>query len=165
MREKFSDGQLAEFLRRSYFVVDGLWFVKTEERDGFDAAMDLDEAVWQVMSKVQARKAREIMGLSGGSLADLARAFQLKLTAEGYDYEIDWDGDAARLSVGACPWFEILKTSGRTQIAEVIANRICAREFAGWTAELAPDVDFEILGRLCVEADGCSRCSMVFRRR
>ena len=31
MAEEFTDAQIADFLRRSYFVVDGLWFVKIEE--------------------------------------------------------------------------------------------------------------------------------------
>ena len=46
MKEQFTDAQIADLLRRSYFVVDGLWFVKTEEKHGFEEAMDLDQAVW-----------------------------------------------------------------------------------------------------------------------
>ena len=79
MKEKFTDGQIADLLRKSYFVVNGLWFVKMEEIHGFQEAMELDEAVWGIMSKVQARKARQALGITDNSLDDLARAFQLKL--------------------------------------------------------------------------------------
>ena len=68
MKPDFTDAQIADFLRRSYFVVDGLWFVKTEEKRGFDEAMQLDEAVWEIMSKVQARKAKSLLAIKNGSL-------------------------------------------------------------------------------------------------
>ena len=165
MKEQFSDAQIADFLRRSCFAVDGLWFVKTEEGHGFDDAMDVDEAVWDVMSKVQARKAKQVLSITGDSLEDLGRAFQLKLAAEGYDFDVEFTGGKVALTVRTCPWYEALKTSGRTQIAETIADRICAKEFAGWTREFSTAIEFEILGRLCVESDRCSECRMVFRRR
>lgn len=164
MNEQFSDGQIADFLRRSYFVVDGLWFVKTEERRGFDEAMALDEAVWEVMPKVQARKAKSLLQIRGGSVEDLAKAFQLKLAAEGYEFDAEIAGDQAVLTITVCPWYEVLKSSGRTEIAEAIADRICAREFAGWTAELAPGTAVEFGGRLCVERENCSTCQVKFGR-
>ena len=165
MREKFTDAQIADFLRRSYFAIDGLWFVKTEERRGFDEALDMDESVWDVMSKLQVRKAKAVLGITCGSLADLAKAFQLKLAAEGYEFDVEDAGDRVELNVRVCPWYEILKSSDRTSIAETIAERICAREFAGWIREFSPGIEFEILQRLCVESDGCESCRMLFRQR
>ena len=38
--EKYQ-ADLAEYLRRSYHAVDGLWFVMVEEELGFDRALDL----------------------------------------------------------------------------------------------------------------------------
>lgn len=165
VREQFADAQIADFLRRSYFAVDGLWFVKTEERHGFDEAMDVDEAIWDVMSKIQARKAKELLGISGDSLEDLGRAFQLKLAAEGYEFDVEFSNGEVMLKVRTCPWYEALKSNGRTQLAETIADRICAREFGGWIKEFSPDIEFQILGRLCVESDCREECRMVFRRR
>jgi hypothetical protein len=163
MTERFTDAQIADFLRRSYFVVDGLWFVKLEERHGFEEAMALDEGVWDVMSKIQARKARALLGIEGNSVEDLARAFQLKLAGEGHDYEIEVSPREAALTVRVCPWHEILKSSGRTQIAETIADRICKREFGGWAKEFGPGIEVAFEGRLCVESDRCETCRIVFR--
>ena len=164
MKADFTDAQVADFLRRSYFVLDGLWFVKTEERHGTEEAMALDEAVWDVMCKVQARKARQTLAIEEGSLESLARALQLKLTAEGHDFDVEIAEGEVRLTVQTCPWYEILKSSGRTHLAGTIAERICAREFAGWAKEFGPEIRFEPAGRLCVEAEACARCTMVFRQ-
>lgn len=164
MKEHFDDAQVADFLRRSYFVVDGLWFVKTEEKHGFEDAMALDEAVWDVMSKVQARKAKSLLGIRDGSLAELARAFQLKLAAEGHDYDAELAGDQFVLTIKVCPWYEILKSSGRTHIAETIADRICAREFGGWAREFGPGIKAEFDKRLCIDRDRCETCTVRFRQ-
>lgn len=164
MRQTFPDAQIADFLRKSYFAADGLWFVKTEERHGFDEAMELDEAVWEIMPRIQARKARALLGIEGGGLAELARAFQLKLSAEGYKFDVVIDADRVVFTVLVCPWFEILKSSRRTHVAETVAERICAREYAGWAREFGPGIDFETRGRLCVESDRCARCTMVFSK-
>lgn len=163
MRDQFTDAQIADFLRRSYFVVDGLWFVKTEEARGFDEAMALDEAVWEVMSKIQARTAKKLLGITEGSIRDLAKAFQLKLSSEGHEFDVDVSDNEFSLTVRVCPWFEVLRSSGRTGIAEVIADRICAREFAGWAREFEPGAALEFGKRLCVESDRCETCSITFR--
>jgi len=162
MTERFSDVQIADFLRRSYFVVDGLWFVKTEEAHGSDSAMDLDESVWEIMAKVQARKAKSLLGIERGTLADLGQAFQLKLASEGHDFEAQTLDKQVRINVRECPWFEILKSSGRTHLAETIADRICAREYAGWAREFGDDITVSFERRLCV--DGCDACCIVFRK-
>jgi len=165
MKEEFTQGQIAAFLRRSYFALDGLWFVKTEERHGFDDAMTLDEAVWQTMSKIQARKAKEILGITEGSLEELARAFQLKLSAEGHDFDVDIEKDQARITIFVCQWYEALKSSGRTDIAEIIADRICTAELDGWAREFSPDLEIEMSGRLCVAREGCNSCGIAIKRK
>jgi hypothetical protein len=164
MRQSFSHAQIAEFLRRSYFAVDGLWFVKAEDRHGFDEAMELDAAVWDVMSKIQARKAKSVLGIEGGSLEELANAFQLKLAAEGHDYDVERRASEVVFTVRVCPWYEILKSGNRTHIAEIIADRICRTEFAGWAREFGPDIRLEMRKRLCVESDQCSQCEIAFVR-
>ena len=163
MKQQFTDSQIADFLRRSYFVVDGLWFVMTEEHRGFEEAMEQDEAVWQVMAKIQARKAKQQLGIDDGSLESLVKAFQLKLAAEGYDFEIGRQGEEFTLTISKCPWYEVLKATGRTAIAETIADRICATEFAGWIKEFSPDIEFSSLSRLCVQSDQCDACLVSFR--
>ncbi len=162
MSRDFSETQIADFLRRSYFAVDGLWFVKAEEHHSFDEAMALDEAVWEVMSKVQARKARSILGIDGNTVPDLARAFTLKLDAEGHDFVADISEKQAVITIRVCPWFEILKSSGRTAIAETIADRICAREYAGWAKEFGGQIEVAFEERLCIERDHCETCRIVF---
>ena len=74
----YNDRQMAELLRRSYMAVDGLWFVFAEQREGYEAALALDEEVWKVMPKIQARKAREVLGAAPEGLEALGQCLGLK---------------------------------------------------------------------------------------
>ncbi|MCJ7722279.1 DUF6125 family protein, partial [Candidatus Bathyarchaeota archaeon] len=63
-----SSQQVADFFNRSYKAVDGLWFMKVEEKYGFDAALELDNEVWKVMAKIQARKIKSFLGLKNAPI-------------------------------------------------------------------------------------------------
>ncbi len=154
--DKFDDATLVEFLRRSYFTVDGLWFVKTEEKRSFEEALELDEQVWTVMPKIQARKAKQLLGLEGNSLRDLAACFGLKFAAEGFDYEVRWPSeDALEIVVRRCPWYAMLSHAGREAIANSISEKICTAEFEGWTNEFAGEISFKLEKRLCAGDGTC----------
>jgi len=61
-----SEEQKLEYFRLSYTAVDGLWFMKVEERMGFEQALQIDEAVWAVLPKIQARALKAMMNLPSG---------------------------------------------------------------------------------------------------
>lgn len=157
---RYTDAELAAFLQRSYLAVDGLWFVKAEEAMGYDAALRLDEAVWRIMPKIQARRAREVLGISGGSLDDLGSALGLKLEAEGAVSEAAMTkAHALDIHVTHCAWINAVRRSGREAIAPDICRRICEPEMAIWAAEFSEDIRFECRGRM---GAGDSCCHMHF---
>ncbi len=42
-----SDDDLREVAARTYYTIDGLWFLAVEEKYGFDAAFELNQVVWK----------------------------------------------------------------------------------------------------------------------
>ena len=144
---------ILEMLRRSYFAVDGLWFVMLEEDEGLERALQLDERVWQVMPKIQARKARELMRAEGDTPGALVR----------YDVSFENTGGAA-VVITQCPWREVLVQSGRERLGSEIADRICATEAAAWAREFSPEggpaIRAEMTEAIC---RGDERCRIVFR--
>ena len=155
---------MVEMLRRSYFAVDGLWFVMLEEDEGPERALDVDERVWQVMPKIQARKARELMHASDNTPGALARCMALKLAAEGHSYEVRFqNSNAAEIVISQCPWRAALRQSGREHLGPEIADRICATEAAVWASEFSPEdgppVVAELAEAIC---KGGSHCRLTF---
>jgi len=155
----FDDKAVIEFLRRSYFAVDGLWFVRAEEALSYQDALRLDEQVWEIMPKIQARKAKEILGIQGGSLADLALALWLRFAAEGIEHRvIERTPDVLRIQLLTCPWLAGLRKSGRMNIARDMCERICTLDYSGWAREFSRDIGFCFESKLTEGAEACTLC-------
>lgn len=153
---------ILEMMRRSYFAVDGLWFVMLEEDEGHGRALEIDERVWRVMPKIQARKARELLGCTGNTLADLTHCLALKFAAEGHEYHVRKPNPSeACVVIEECPWHAALEKANRTHLGPEIADRICTAEAAGWAAEFGADIEAELTQAIC---RGDERCHVVFRR-
>lgn len=147
--DDYTTDQIAALLRRSYMAVDGLWFVMAEQRHGYEAALALDEDVWKVMPKIQARKAREVLGVAGNELGDLARCLGLKLASEGHDFEVSLTGDQLEMRIVHCVWRDIFEKAQRLHIAKDIARNICLNKGAGWAAEFNAQFRFDLNCSLC----------------
>lgn len=157
---KLTPDQLSDYLQRSYTAVDGLWFVKAEEVLGFDAALELDNNVWAVMPKIQARKLRALSGLGTG-LAALRECFETKLKLDGFGFTSRVDGQALEVTVTGCPWHQKMASSQREHLSPKIGARICPTEYGGWAAEFGCTFEFHGVDRIC---NGCGTCTLRFRQ-
>lgn len=155
------DRLLVEYLRRSYHAVDGLWFIKVEGALGFDEALDMDVRVWEVLAKIQARKARSLLQTQGNSLSEFVRCFTLKLQADGYTYEHALSEEEVNFTILDCPWLEILKRSSRDGLAAAISEVMCPTEGEAWCREFGDEYAFALSQRAC-RGDAC--CRMTFAR-
>ena len=156
-----TDRQIGEYFKRSYTAVDGLWFMKVEEQYGFDTALDIDDEVWKVMPKIQARKLKSMGGLENG-LDALHECLITKLTLDGFEYtseQLD-DGGALRITLSECPWHNIMIKSGRGNLSEKVGTRICNTEYRVWAAEFGENIYFELNDQIC---RGRKSCTLVFK--
>ncbi|HOA72500.1 MAG TPA: DUF6125 family protein [Phycisphaerae bacterium] len=154
-----SDRQIAAYFQRSFTAVDGLWFMKLEERADFETALQVDEAVWRIMPKIQARKLKELTGLTAGMDA-LRECFTTKLSIEDYAFDLASNADGFEISIADCPWVNLLVRSNRQHLADTIGRTICTAEHAVWASEFGDTIRFEFGERLCA---GCPRCVLRFR--
>ena len=146
--------QVAEYLYRSYTRVDGLWFVLAEERYGFDAALALDEAVWKVMPKIQARLLQQQLDLTRDA-AGLARALKAKLALDRYGFGINQTADRIEVTLSTCPWHDLIVRSGRAHLAERIGGVICGIEFPVFAREFGCSCSGPAEQRLCRDGANC----------
>ncbi len=154
--------QAAEFFRRCYAAVDGLWCMKVEERYGFETALEIDNAVWQVFPKIQARKLKELTGMDRGIEA-LRECFTTKLSLEGSSYKVENIDDKGgfQITIDRCPWHDIMVDSGREELSPRVGNAICTTEYSVWATEFGDDIRWEQQCRLC---EGSETCIVRFRR-
>lgn len=152
--------QITEFLCRSYTAVDGLWFVKVEEKYGFDTALDLDNEVWKVFPKIQARMLKSMGKMTSGVDA-LFECLTTKLTIEGFGFRTERIADGGfRIIMSRCPWHDAMVKSGREDMSGKVNSRICHTECSVWAAEFGAEVTFTVGTQIC---KGAERCILEFR--
>jgi hypothetical protein len=175
---RLTGDQIREYLVRSYTAVDGLWFMKVEEKLGFDKALEIDTLVWEVMPKIQARQLKSFFGVGSG-LDALRLCYSEKLILDGFDFQIlssspspsqvqlgkEMDGTKGEemectIRVAFCPWHDRLVRSKRAHLAAAIGKRICAAEYSAWAREFGCRFEFGEEGRLC---EGSSACVLKFQ--
>jgi hypothetical protein len=151
-----NDDQKRQYLYQSYAKVDGLWFVKLEEKYGFEKALDIDEEVWKVMPKIQARLLKKMGGKEKG-LDDLLECLSTKLTLEGYVFTSRFSDDKKEISISIqeCPWYKIMVQSGRSGLSAVIGPRICGTEYTVWAKEFGSEIDFSMDSHICDAKTSC----------
>ena len=149
-----SDDQKLEFLRRSYTAIDGLWFLKIEERHGFEAALEIDREVWKVFPKVQARLLKSMTGQTDG-LDALIDCFSARLELENFTFHTEKSADGVKVIIEKCPWYEIMVKSGREKLSGRIGDVICQAECETWAKEFGKDIKFASGGKICKGDNNC----------
>jgi hypothetical protein len=146
--------QIAEYFHRSYTAVDGLWFMKIEEKYGFDVALDIDNEVWKVFPKIQARLLKT-MGKLGNGIEALYECITTKLAIEGFKFEAKKSGDGFRIIIEECPWHNLMVKSKREKLSGEIGTLICNTEYRAWASEFGENLSFELKDQICKGASSC----------
>ena len=159
-----TERQKMEYFRRSYTAADGLWFMKVEEQYGFVKALQLDEAVWRVLPKIQARTIKSMMDLQLG-LDGLQEAIDARLSLEGFEFVLERQENGFCAFVSKCPWHDLMVESGRERLSEKVCDLICRVENSVWAVEFSEagcdDIKFEREDMIC---KGACRCVLWFGR-
>jgi hypothetical protein len=144
----------SEYYHRCYKAVDGLWFLKAEEKYGFEAALGLDQEVWKVMPKIQARFLKKRLG-KGSGLDDLTDCLSQKLLLDGFKFEVKKDTARGKtisinFKISNCPWHDILIKAGRKHLSDKIGGVICGEEYKVWASEFVEKIGFNFGdGKIC----------------
>jgi len=148
--------QIADFLHRSYTAVDGLWCMKVEEKYGFDVALDIDNEVWKVLPKIQARKMKELTGLSNGIDA-FFECLTTKMTIERYTFKAEKinENGSFRITTDDCAWHNTMVRSGRGHLSASVGRKICDTEFSVWASEFGDDIKVSHTCRICEGSPVC----------
>jgi len=157
--KQFLDKDRAVYYHSCYKAVDGLWFVKAEDKYSFEDALDLDREVWKVMPKIQARFIKKRLGKESG-LDDLMDCLSQKLLMDGFEFEAEKDEvegktTGIKFKISTCPWHDILIRAGREHLSERIGGVICGEEYKVWASEFGEDIGSSFGGKRICRGDSC----------
>lgn len=77
---------------RDVWTEDGLYYLGIEKRHGTKTATEIDQEVWAVMGKIEARRIKESLGISNSSINGLFNVLQNTdwwLDMEEKEYELE----------------------------------------------------------------------------
>ena len=153
---QLNESQIAEFYHRSYAAVDGLWFMKVEEKYGFDIALDIDNEVWKILPKIQARMLKSMERVENGMEA-LYQCFAAKLALDGFRFKAEKTGDDSgfRIIIDSCPWYDLMVKSGRENLSGKVGTRICNTEYSAWASEFDDNIQFQLQDQICKGSEFC----------
>jgi len=146
-----------QYFKRSYFALDGLWFVMVEKSFSLKEALKIDEKVWRILPRIQAREVKKLLNLKEDTFQNFLRALKVKLEAEDYQYEQKLREKELTLSIKKCPWYEIIKKSQREY---VLPNNICQIDFQTWVEEFHLNLKVQINSCIC---GGDTNCEIYFQ--
>jgi len=155
---KLTEKQISDYFHRSYTSVDGLWFMKVEEKYGFDTALEIDREVWKVLPKIQARLLKSMSQFDTG-IVGLFECFTTKLKLDGFEFRTEGGMNELKIIISKCPWHETMIKAGREDLSEKIGDVICNTEYTVWASEFGSNINFERGDRLC---KGDSNCVLRF---
>jgi len=148
--------QIAEYFHRSYTTVDGLWFMKVEGKYGFEAALDIDNEVWKVFPKMQARLLKSL-GKTGDGIDALFACLTTKLTLEGFKFKAEKTGNRGdfKITINECPWHNLMIKSGRENLSGKVGTLVCNTEYSVWASEFGENIGFELKDQICQGSQSC----------
>jgi hypothetical protein len=128
--------------------------MKVEEKHGFDAALELDNEVWKVLPKIQARMMKQFLGLENG-LDSLLESLIMKLELEEFKFKTEKLDSGLRITVTDCPWHNLMIKSDREHLAAKVGKTICPTEYRVWASEFSNTIRFELKSQKCNKAKHC----------
>jgi hypothetical protein len=146
--------QISNYFHRCYQAVDGLWFMKVEEKIGFNSALDIDREVWKVMPKIQARMIKSMLKLDDGAEA-LLRGLTTKLELEGFKFKTEKKRNGFRITITDCPWHNLMTKSGREKLSGKVGTAICGTEYPVWVSEFGGSIQFKLEFQKCKQSEYC----------
>jgi hypothetical protein len=149
-----NDEEKIQYLKRSYSAVDGLWFMKVEDSFDFDKALEIDNEVWKVVPKIQARFLKTALGVDKG-LEALEQCFTEKLRVDGIKFDVKREENNLTISISRCHWHDLMVESNRENLSPRIGETICNTEYSVWAQEFGESISFKMPSRICGSGREC----------
>jgi hypothetical protein len=132
---------------RSVWAVDGLYFLGIEEKYGTEGATDIDQNVWKNMAKIEAKRLKKCLNISGNDLASMLKALRAtswSLDIESKEIIMDAEGKKAVFRNLDC---RTQKTRIRKGLGEFPCKRVRFGYLEAFAQEFNPNI--EVVCKAC----------------
>jgi hypothetical protein len=135
-KEKLAD--LLFLQLRNMWSVDGLYFLGIEEHMGCESATEIDKNVWNIMGKIEARRLKDLLEITGDDIPNMISALRLSswsLDLEEKEIEVDKNGAKFRN-----PNCRVQKTRTKKGLGEFPCKHVRWGYLKNFAMEFNPDI-------------------------
>jgi len=115
------------FFEKSFFTLDGLWMIETEDTTNWETALKLDVIVWKELLKVIFRRLKKYLQLEKNDLTNLIDILTFRWSIEGWEYKVlQHKYDKVKILVNQCPYKAAMdRNPERTEKQSLICKEMC----------------------------------------
>ncbi len=107
--KKVSDADKLFYFQKSFYTLDGLWMLETEEEVGWQTALKIDKKVWTKLMEINFRRIQKYLNLEKNNLHDLIEILTFRWSIEGWKYSLNQDSEfEADIEIITCPYKDIM---------------------------------------------------------
>jgi hypothetical protein len=130
---KEETGEYVDYLLRQYRLTDAYWFLSVEKEYGLDAAVKLNEDVWEALAAKTAREIKRRFGIEEKGLGGFVKALAYYPWTKITGYVIEEQKDKVVLRVPRCPPQEGRLKSG---LGEFPCKNMHIKDFTAFAREI-----------------------------
>jgi len=133
------------FFERSFFTLDGLWMIATEEMTNWEVALKIDVIVWKKLLKIIIRRLKKYLNLEKNDLTNLIKILTFRWSIEGWKYSvIQHDNDKVKILVNQCPYKSAMdRNPERTEKQSLICKNMCIPFYKAITKDYNEKINLE----------------------
>ncbi|MFX0076026.1 MAG: DUF6125 family protein [Candidatus Hermodarchaeota archaeon] len=133
------------FFEKSFFTLDGLWMIETEEMTNWETALKIDVIVWKELLKVVIRRLKDYLQLKQNNLNTLIEILTFRWSIEGWEYEIvRRESDNASIVVSQCPYKAAMdRNPERTEKQKLICKDMCIPFYKSVVKDFNGNIEIE----------------------
>ena len=69
-------------------ILDGIWFTCVEKAVGFEKAYEIDDEVWRIYSRKEAKRLRSFFGFQIPTVSDIEKVLRYSLFAQSLEFDL-----------------------------------------------------------------------------
>ena len=149
------------FFEKSFFTLDGLWMIETEEMTNWESALKIDVIVWKKLLKVIIRRLKKYLHLVKNDLTNLIEILTFRWSIEGWEYKVLLrEYDKVEIVINQCPYKAAMdRNPERTEKQSLICKEMCIPFYKSIIKDFNENID---INRTAYMGLGDSYCDFSF---
>jgi hypothetical protein len=154
------------FFSKSFFTLDGLWMIETEEMTSWETALKLDVIVWKKLLNVVVRRIKKYLRLEKNDLTTLLDILTFRWSIEGWEYRVlQHEYGKVKVLIDQCPYKAAMdRNPERTEKQALICKEMCIPFYESVVKDFNKDINLDRTAYMGLGDGFCDFCLSIEKK-